>query len=737
MIDFTETWNELDEIYKADFNSINTNNFYHFYADPHDLLNSLITGRMYSNKNARASQLDIYAYNTKDDITKNYAYVCMTTGKDGKERAIKHLKRPLGISFKNLEDLCSRKKYDFNPNKEYSQFAEKTQYNLTKSKSGGEATRYSSDKMIDGFRDFRILAIGALGGNYEGTYFISGGQGRNLNNHWHSKLFTDESLYKILYSWFEANMNSDMKHAYYLFKNDTIGKPLENSGHIYTDKKGNKRAINTDQQLNPNYVPWADLDKNKNKTDFHEMAMAFELVKGDDVKFKEIIGVGPLLVETEEGEILLKMDMVQSGSKGGYQAPCIFSTNSATNTYANETNIAFGQPSRDKNSKGLRQQNLMLDKNTAESIYQLYSETEYRVYIPQKRDFVFTPQDIETLVLPNYFNNSDIEINIAEIVDSLCKQHYNLPTNKIEAVEQLKADGFIFTSKEGINDNSYDLVKDLINLLQSKYKHTTVEILEVQHLPNTKKAKITAYQRDNNTSDVLPMPDKNGEFPGADKTRYLVNTTDQTVNANNIYPDLSRATVKYWDNIPSIVAPIIISGEEQSARLGAETIVIGTDEDNNKYVLFVNNAHKTEGFFELPGGGLYEIPTDDSAFKKIAEHRLHFKGGITIDNLKNNLDGLVDTNKALLLHEKAVAKDKGVVWQWSYYRLFKAHYNKVINFDDIDYFFNNEHMERVEGEDGYTCYLRWIPVDTLNHNRSIVSRYSNIINDIQAEAKRF
>jgi hypothetical protein len=69
--------------------------------------------------------------------------------------------------------------------------------------------------------------------------------------------------------------------------------------------------------------------------------------------------------------------------------------------------------------------------------------------------------------------------------------------------------------------------------------------------------------------------------------------------------------------------------------------------------------------------------------------------------------------------------------------LFKAHYNKVINFDDIDYFFNNEHMERVEGEDGYTCYLRWIPVDTLNHNRSIVSRYSNIINDIQAEAKRF
>jgi DNA-binding response OmpR family regulator len=44
----------------------------------------------------------------------------MTTGKDGKERAIKHLKRPLGISFKNLEDLCNRKKYDFNPGSLYS-----------------------------------------------------------------------------------------------------------------------------------------------------------------------------------------------------------------------------------------------------------------------------------------------------------------------------------------------------------------------------------------------------------------------------------------------------------------------------------------------------------------------------------------------------------------------------------------------------------------------------------------
>jgi hypothetical protein len=107
------------------------------------------------------------------------------------------------------------------------------------------------------------------------------------------------------------------------------------------------------------------------------------------------------------------------------------------------------------------------------------------------------------------------------------------------------------------------------------------------------------------------------------------------------------------------VAPIKISGVEQSTRLGAETIVVGRDSNNKKYVLFVNNAHKTDNFFELPGGGLYELPSDDSAFEKIARHRLHFKGGITGEELRDCQ--LRDTRQALLLHEKGVAKDDGVV----------------------------------------------------------------------------
>jgi hypothetical protein len=50
-------------------------------------------------------------------------------------------------------------------------------------------------------------------------------------------------------------MQSDYAQAYYHFKNNAIGNPIESKGHIYVDAKGKKRAINTAQQLNKNYIP--------------------------------------------------------------------------------------------------------------------------------------------------------------------------------------------------------------------------------------------------------------------------------------------------------------------------------------------------------------------------------------------------------------------------------------------------------------------------------------------------
>ena len=173
-MNFLDTWQQLDEIYsKIDFESGSENQYYHFYADLADLVNSLDTCRIYSNKNVHASQLDIFA---PDDA----AYVCMTVGKEGKHRTVHNFgNRLFGISFKNLPELCRDRNYTFATDKAYSQFAAKTQYSLgTIGKEKGQPTRSSGNKTVNAFRDFELLAIGALGGEYEGQYFISGGQGR-------------------------------------------------------------------------------------------------------------------------------------------------------------------------------------------------------------------------------------------------------------------------------------------------------------------------------------------------------------------------------------------------------------------------------------------------------------------------------------------------------------------------------------------------------------------------------
>jgi hypothetical protein len=206
--DFFDAWDRLDEIYVKDFDEGSDTQFYHFFEDLADLTNSLFTRRIYSNKNAKASQLDVFA-------PAGTSYVCMTVGKEGKQRTAKNFgTRPFGVAFNNLDELCSSNKYVFNSSEDgaYSQFLAKTQYDLARNgKEKGTATKNSTDKDVTAFRDFELLAIGKLGGDYAGYYFISGGQGRNLSNHWSSKLFKDEKLYNTLRKWLMWNMSDRWK----------------------------------------------------------------------------------------------------------------------------------------------------------------------------------------------------------------------------------------------------------------------------------------------------------------------------------------------------------------------------------------------------------------------------------------------------------------------------------------------------------------------------------------------
>lgn len=165
----------------------------------------------------------------------------------------------------------------------------------------------------------------------------------------------------------------------------------------------------------------------------------------------------------------------------------------------------------------------------------------------------------------------------------------------------------------------------------------------------------------------------------------------------------------FGSDTPSVLADVVLpSGETIRARIGAEVIVTGKDADGNKYVLFVNNAHKAFDFMELPGGGLYKLSSDVSLpndLKELAKHRLRFKGGL----LDTDYTEIVDLNAAAILDETGVAKDKNVEWKYSYYRLFKTTYTGTIVTDDLDYFNDNHEMaleQAVTDEDGYTCYLK-------------------------------
>lgn len=177
----------------------------------------------------------------------------MTVGQEGKDRIIKHYNRPFGISFKNLSEFSASKRYRFSADNKYNQVAAKTQYSMAKTgkKRPTISKELPNGKNLQEFRDFRVLAVGRLA---DGRCFVSGGQGRNLDHHFYSKLFDytgNEKLYDLLVDLFKSNMTSEKaKHAYFHFEDNYIGEPTKTFNY-----KGIDYAINTDGQKNMHYVP--------------------------------------------------------------------------------------------------------------------------------------------------------------------------------------------------------------------------------------------------------------------------------------------------------------------------------------------------------------------------------------------------------------------------------------------------------------------------------------------------
>lgn len=128
----------LNEMQLVNANTVDNADFYHFYRNLVDLVNSLETGKIYSDPNFSATQLDTWAYDAANR-GKNYGYVCMTAGKKGKNRALSKgntLVGPFGIAFKDLAGLAKRHGYIFDADREYSQAYERSKGTMAHNKNG-------------------------------------------------------------------------------------------------------------------------------------------------------------------------------------------------------------------------------------------------------------------------------------------------------------------------------------------------------------------------------------------------------------------------------------------------------------------------------------------------------------------------------------------------------------------------------------------------------------------------
>lgn len=701
-MNFWEALDELDEIYLSDFNNEKQANkrYYHFFTDFEDLLNCLVQHRIYSNKNLRKTQFDRYAKDTD-------AYICMTQTLSGKNNMVDQYDRPYGITFKTstFKKICADNGYTFDLSQPFSQFGEKSLYKHNVDSSDarvGEFTFANKD-----LSDFEIFAIGELS---DGEYFISGGQGASMKNLWSAKIFSDQNLYNTLKKWFVANMESpENSYKYYYLKDHAANVPFKDPV-FGKDSAGTIHVINTSDNLNKNYKPRQNLDKNKGKLDIYDSSIDFASFTG--LAFKELIGLGPAWFTNAENSNM-NIRFAKPNSSRGYVGLKFFGKDADNAPFPSEPQYVFGKSrawkSLDTKTKPIH---LVADEQTYKALCSVYNENEYRVYIPNKKDFLFQPTQIDSIILPQYFQAATVDlIDIKALIGSI-DQYANLPdkelikalcTNGIIQPNNLRPKKYIKSGDVQLRSQTLLYIKVLINLCLTKYRNVGIEIIP----DKVNKASNPSYNfNKDNSEDTFSSETlrKNNH------RRYLLTQ----------HPDMSRAVERAGyagateeTTHKSVFAPVALpDGTEITARIGSEVVIIGRDSHNNRYVLFINNAHKSENFLELPGGGFYS--KSDTALN-IAKQRLQFKAGLDI----NRVSKLSDTGYGLLLFEDGVAQNKEVTWEASYYYLFTANYTDYLTREDLEFSHNN-------GE--YTAMCRWIPVKQINLNRSIVTRYSNLLN---------
>ena len=737
---FRAVWERLNKLYEStltefygtvDFNAeALPEQFYHFVPSFSVLLNALDNQVIYSLANTKASQLDIRARQLDDA-----GYVCVLQGVENKVRITSEgtsLRRPWGISFRNLFDLCKRNGFIFEGTK-FNQVENKISHARKVSNAEFDSSNLSiTRKELAELQDFNITGIGKLS---DGRYFISGLQGRSTLNKGGvitSKLFTNSALYELLYNWCHANManstiDKNNRHIWYEFKNNNIGSPI-----LTYSREDKLYSLNTSGNLNKYYKPRTDTTATKGEEESHATTLCFgngEAQTKFNVAFDEIMGWGPIWV-TEGSKTLLKIDYVNPSVHGGYSGPRVWGKNIINDKYAG-ADLLEPQGSNGNNI------DLVLSKSTAEKIYFLFDEGEYRGYLPEKVNLRFWPINIASVILPKSYFFNNFEVRMDKIIDVLEQTPKKLTTISSKVLNKT---GCIL-DKTTNKINTKELPDKLLYLLArfisvaQKYPKAAIEWTSYSIIEDDHYLLNDSIVLEKEATREL----SNGRISMKAHKRYLI-------DSSSIVPDLNHVQEKSYTRSdlgikapPSDIASVTLQNKKiETARLGAELILIGQTPSHKKAVLFVRNP-KSADFFELPGGGLnYTNPDPTKSDFKITqtqflatlETKLKIKTGITL----NDCNIVKDTGYGLILNESKTAQDKNfkTMCNLSYYKLFFTSYFRQLSDVEIytGFSFNNKGIIKQYGipnEPGYTARLLWVLVDDLELNPGITSRYGDLI----------
>jgi hypothetical protein len=770
--EFQEAWTDLDEIYRADFNTTGTGEaiqddkfvgpLYHFYEDLADLLNSLKNKIIYSTKNDLAENPAQFDFSYADKEGDGSSYVCMTNTLAGKNYMVNKFRRPFGLSFKADSLNAMLKKHTI---KTYSAFSTKGDYtsvSKTKNKDGSFKVKKHPTLLAAstdyGANPFSIYAVGQLEDN---LFFISGGQG--VDKLWPAQTFSDVELYKELKAWFMKNIEAGeeyQKRMYYHFRD---AKVLNGQEQMFKNK-----PITAGYNLNTQYRPRADKQLVQGEIAYNA-TIAFNFSGTYAESFKEVLGYGPINVIDEHGKKLLALTYVDSHVKGGYRGPLLYGRNlddehqpfaAESEPFTTSSKITHTPDDEDIKST---QWHLKASEKMFKKLAAIFNEYEYRIYLADSRDFRFELTDIESIVLPEVLRLPKFKevINLRKIIYNLehgvqidysnsveLKRNYIVVSETIMKAQEVdKLDDVAMTRKFNsveISPYAKTLVQTLVQILsQPVFEGTKVSC---EFVPNTPKV----------LADMIKTQATLTPSLGSDDTESEQTTFSKKQNQYMTYADHERK-ILYRSILPleeieqvpgqngeqTVLAPVPLTSDGRiklsKARLGSEVILVAEDASKTKYVLFVYKS-KSPNFMELPGGGFMTPPQQASDYEQLLIDKLAFKCNIK----RGDLLDLTDTGNALLLSEKGVAKDKDVTWDWSYYRLFTAKYKHELSGEDLatlSYTHDNtadaEEKTKTSGMhvNGYRAHMRWVPVDSLKITRPITDRYADLIPAIIQYAK--